>query len=57
MILPIHAAIRARLQETLVSAFGIAPDDLPSISLEVPPKRALGDVAVPVAFELARRLK
>jgi arginyl-tRNA synthetase len=57
MILPIHAAIRARLQETLVSAFGIAPEDLPSISLEVPPKRALGDVAVPVAFELARRLK
>ncbi len=57
MILPIHAAIRARLQETLVSAFGIAPADLPSISLEVPPKRALGDVAVPVAFELARRLK
>jgi arginyl-tRNA synthetase len=57
MILPIHARIRARLQDTLVSAFGIAPADLPSISLEVPPKRALGDVAVPVAFELARRLK
>jgi len=57
MILPIHARIRARLQDTLLSGFGIAPADLPSISLEVPPKRALGDVAVPVAFELARRLK
>jgi arginyl-tRNA synthetase len=57
MILPVHAAIRARLQDTLTSSFGIAPADLPAISFEVPPKRALGDVAVPVAFELARRLK
>jgi arginyl-tRNA synthetase len=57
MILPVHAAIRARLQDTLTSAFGIAAADLPSIAFEVPPKRALGDVAVPVAFELARRLK
>ena len=57
MILPVHAAIRARLQDTLVSSFGIAQADLPPISFEVPPKRALGDVAVPVAFELARRLK
>lgn len=57
MILPIHAAIRARLQDTLISEFGIAAAELPAISLEVPPKRALGDIAVPVAFELARRLK
>ncbi len=57
MILPIHAAIRARLQDTLVSGFGISAAELPQISLEVPPKRSLGDVAVPVAFELARRLK
>jgi arginyl-tRNA synthetase len=57
MILPVHAAIRARLQNTLTSSFGIAPADLPAISFEVPPKRALGDVSVPVAFELARRLK
>ena len=57
MILPIHAAIRSRLQDTLTSAFGIAAGELPAIALEVPPKRALGDVATPVAFELARRLK
>lgn len=57
MILPIHAAIRARLHETLTTTFGIAPADLPTISLELPPKRAFGDVAVPVAFELAKRLK
>ena len=57
MILPIHAAIRSRLHETLTTTFGISPADLPVISLELPPKRALGDVAIPVAFELARRLK
>lgn len=57
MILPIHARLRERLQHTLTSAFGIPAADMPTISLEVPPKRALGDVAVPVAFELARRLK
>jgi arginyl-tRNA synthetase len=57
MILPIHAAIRARLHDTLTTTFGLAPADLPVISLELPPKRAFGDVAIPVAFELARRLK
>jgi arginyl-tRNA synthetase len=57
MILPIHAAIRARLHDTLTTTFGLAPADLPTISLELPPKRAFGDVAVAVAFELARRLK
>lgn len=57
MILPIHAAIRARLHDTLTTTFGLAPADLPVIALELPPKRAFGDVAVPVAFELARRLK
>ena len=30
---------------------------MPAIALEVPPRRALGDLAVPVAFELARRLR
>ncbi|MBP8273033.1 MAG: arginine--tRNA ligase [Acidobacteria bacterium] len=57
MILPIHAAIRSRLHDTLTTSFGIAPADMPVISLELPPKRALGDVAIPVAFELAKRLK
>ena len=57
MILPIHAAIRARLHETLTTHFGLAPADQPAIALELPPKRAFGDVAVPVAFELAKRLK
>jgi arginyl-tRNA synthetase len=57
MILPVHAAIRAALSRTLDSTFSIAPADQPAIVMETPPRRALGDVAVPVAFELARRLR
>jgi arginyl-tRNA synthetase len=57
MILPVHAAIRAALSRTLASAFSIDPADQPAIVIETPPRRALGDVAIPVAFELARRLR
>jgi len=57
MILPVHATVRSRLRATLEGAFGIAPADQPSIVIETPPTRAFGDLAVPVAFELARRLR
>ncbi len=35
----------------------MADADQPAIVIEVPPRRALGDLAVPVAFELAKRLR
>jgi arginyl-tRNA synthetase len=57
MILPIHAEIRRKLHEALSTTFGLAPAEQPAIVLEMPPNRALGDVAIPVAFELARRLR
>jgi arginyl-tRNA synthetase len=57
VILPVHAAIRARLREVLSTTFNLAAADQPSIVIETPPNRALGDLAVPVAFELARRLR
>jgi len=57
MILPVHAAVRAALARTLESTFSLAAADQPSIVIEMPPRRALGDLAVPVAFELARRLR
>ncbi len=57
MILPVHATIRSVLARTLSSRFEIAPADQPSIVIETPPNRALGDLAIPVAFELARRLR
>jgi arginyl-tRNA synthetase len=57
MILPVHRTIRSALTRTLASQFSIPAAEQPSIVLEAPPSRALGDVAVPVAFELARRLR
>ena len=57
MILPVHDRLRARLSALLSDRFGIAPADQPSIVIDYPPSRALGDLALPVAFELARRLR
>jgi len=57
MILPVHAAVRAALTQTLQQAFSLTAADLPPIVIETPPRRALGDLAMPVAFELARRLR
>jgi arginyl-tRNA synthetase len=39
--------------------YGIPADDpvLAAIPVEIPPRRALGDLSVPLAFELARRLR
>jgi arginyl-tRNA synthetase len=57
MILPVHATVRSHLQRALRELFDLAPEDQPSIVIETPPRRSLGDLAVPVAFELARRLR
>ena len=57
MILPVHSTIRAALSRTLTDSFNLAATDHPVIVLETPPNRSLGDIAVPVAFELARRLR
>ena len=57
MILPFQQQLRAHLHQVLTTLYGLAPETLPAIVLEYPPTRALGDLATPVAFELARRLK
>jgi arginyl-tRNA synthetase len=57
MILPIHAEVRRSVRQAIASAFGLAEDEQPPIVIDVPPTRALGDLAIPVAFELARRLR
>src|SRR6187549_1719633 len=57
MLLPVHARVRARLSAALTAHFGLAEADLPAIVIETPPRRAMGDLAVPVAFELARQLR
>ena len=59
MILPIHRLVRTRIAETVTRLYAIPPDDpvLAAIPVEPAPRRALGDLAVPLAFELARRLR
>jgi arginyl-tRNA synthetase len=57
MILPVHGAIRSALVDTIESTFSLAAADQPPIVIDLPPRRALGDLAVPVAFELARRVR
>jgi arginyl-tRNA synthetase len=59
MILPIHILVRARIAETVGRLYDIPLTDpvLTSIAVEPAPRRALGDLAVPLAFELARRLR
>ncbi len=59
MILPIQHTVRGRLIEAVGRLYSIPPDDpaLAPIAIEMPPRRALGDLAVPLAFELARRLR
>jgi arginyl-tRNA synthetase len=57
MILPVHDVLRARLQAVLTTQFGLSVADVPSIVIDYPPNRTLGDLALPIAFELARRLR
>src|SRR4029450_1417284 len=47
----VHDAIAAAVRRQ----FGVA--DVPAFAIEVPPNRALGDLAVTVAFQLARTLR
>jgi arginyl-tRNA synthetase len=57
MILPVHANLREQLRRVLTSTFGIPEAEQPSIVIETPPSRAMGDLSITVAFELARRLR
>ncbi len=57
MILPVHHRLRAAIAARLTESYGLAPADQPAIAIDYAPNRALGDLAVPVAFELARRLR
>ena len=57
MILSVHTKLRDHISRTLHTLYGIEPDAGPSIALEYPPTRELGDLGSPVAFELARRLR
>ncbi len=57
MILPLHDIVRTGLADAVGQLYGIDPAALPAITIETPPNRSMGDLAVPLAFELARRLR
>ncbi|HST21237.1 MAG TPA: arginine--tRNA ligase, partial [Blastocatellia bacterium] len=50
----IQEAVRERLRSAIKKLFEI---DLAEFNIEVPPRTELGDLAFPVAFEIAKRLK
>ena len=47
------------MADTVGRLYSLPPDDpaIAELSLETPPKRTLGDISVPLAFSLARRLR
>jgi arginyl-tRNA synthetase len=57
MILPTHERLRAAIAARLTELYGLAAAEQPAIAIDYAPTRALGDLALPVAFELARRLR
>ncbi|HEV2986074.1 MAG TPA: arginine--tRNA ligase, partial [Vicinamibacterales bacterium] len=55
MILSVERHVHGVISDAIRTHFGIA--EAPPFAVEVPPNRALGDLAVPVAFQLARTLR
>src|SRR5438067_8946489 len=55
MILSLQRRIHDAIAGAVRDRFGIS--DVPAFTIEVPPNRALGDLAVAVAFQLARTLR
>ena len=57
MILPVHDSVRAHVARLLTTIYALDETTLPTVALDYPPNRELGDLGTPVAFELARRLR
>ncbi|PWT83978.1 MAG: arginine--tRNA ligase, partial [Blastocatellia bacterium] len=55
MILPVHRILYNEIARAVQRHLGVV--DVPPFSIEIPPNRALGDLAVTVAFQLARTLR
>jgi arginyl-tRNA synthetase len=55
MILNLQRQLHEAIVDAVTREYGL--QDVPAFSVEVPPNRALGDLAVTVAFQLARVLK
>jgi arginyl-tRNA synthetase len=57
MILPVHTRLREHLTQVIANLYSLERSSLPSLVLDHPPNRDLGDLGTPAAFELARRLR
>src|SRR6266850_2187082 len=55
MILTVQQQVQVQVADAIRRQFGLA--EVPAFGIEVPPNRALGDLAVTVAFQLARTLR
>ena len=55
MILNVLRQVHDQVAAAVTKRYGLA--EVPSFAIEVPPNRALGDLAVTVAFQLARTLR
>ncbi len=55
MILPVQRVISDEIVQAAERQFGV--HDVPAFAVEVPPDRALGDLAITIAFQLARVLR
>src|SRR5437762_5172183 len=55
MVLNAQGGVEEAIDGGIRQRFGVA--EVPAFAVEVPPNRALGDLAVPVAFQLARALR
>ena len=55
MILPVHRVITRAIVDAVQRQYGVT--DVPAFAIEVPPTRVLGDLAITVAFQLARTLR
>src|SRR5260370_35222833 len=52
MILSVQRQVHDAIASAIRRQYGV--DDVPDFAVEVPPSRAMGDLAVTVAFQLAR---
>ena len=57
MILLLHKRVHDRFRSVLKTLYDLSPEVCPNITIQYPPTRPLGDLAITVAFELARTLR
>ena len=55
MILTVQRQVHDAVDQAIRQQFGVT--DVPPFAIEIPPTRALGDLAIAVAFQLARPLR